>query len=267
MNIKRIYAILLRQIYLLRYNPARLAQMFIWITLDIVLWGFISKYLSGVAGSGISFISLFVGAVLLWDFLTQVMNGVTMSFFEDVWSRNFLNIFASPLRISEYITGLVLNGIGRSAITLVAMLILASLAFGFSIFAYGVSLALFLMILFLFGIALGIFSVSIVLRLGPSGEWFVWPIPVLLSPFVGVFYPLSILPQWMQYIGQALPPSYVFAGIRGIINGGGISIPALIWGIVLSVVYIILAYGIFIAVYRKAVRTGLLARYSAESVN
>ncbi len=267
MSIKRIYAIFLRQIYLIRGNGTRFIQIFIWITVDITLWGFISKYLTGIAGSGFSFVPILLGAVLLWDFLIQVMQGITMSFFEDVWSRNFLNIFASPLRISEYIAGLVLTGIMRSILALVVMLMFATLVFGLSIFIYGVSLALFLLILFLFGISLGIFGISIVLRLGPSAEWFVWPIPALLSPFVGVFYPLTTLPQWMQYVGQLLPPSYVFAGIRSIINGGGFSLPTLIWGIILSIFYIILAYSVFTAIYRKAMRTGLIARYSAENVS
>jgi ABC-2 type transport system permease protein len=267
MNLQRIYAIFLRQIYLIKGTATRFIQIFIWITMDIVLWGFISKYLSGVASTGLSLVPLLLGAVLLWDFLIQVMQGVTMSFFEDVWSRNFLNIFASPLKISEYVTGLVLTGIGRSLLALIAMLILANLVFGLSVFVYGASLALFLLILFLSGIALGILGISIVLRFGPAAEWFVWPIPALLSPFVGVFYPLATLPPWMQAVGHLLPPSYVFAGIRSIVSGGSFPATTLLWGIVLAIVYIVAAYSIFAAVYRKTVRTGLIARYSAENVS
>lgn len=266
MNLTRVYAIFIRQVYLIRDNLTRLFQMFIWIAVDILLWGFVSKYLTTVAGPQFNFVSVLLGAVLLWDFLIRVMQGTTTAFFEDVWARNFLNIFASPLSVSEYITGLVLAGVGTSILGLILMLILAAIIFGFSILIYGASLALFLIILFLFGIALGIIGVSIVLRLGPSAEWFVWPIPAIISPFVGVVYPLATLPHWMQIIGQFLPPSYVFSGIRTIVNGGTLSVPTLIFGIILSLVYILLAYGIFVMTYRKAVRTGLIARYSAESV-
>jgi ABC-2 type transport system permease protein len=267
MNIKRVYAIFLRQSYLIRNNTTRAIPIFIWIVVDVVLWGFMSKYISTIAASGLSFIPLLLGAVLLWDFLVQSMQGVTMSFFEDVWSRNFLNFFASPLLVSEYIAGLVLSSIARSVLALIAMLILATLVFGISIFIYGSSLALFLLILFFFGITLGILGISIVLRLGPAAEWFVWPIPALLSPFVGVFYPLSILPIWMQYVGRALPPSYVFDGVRSIVGGHGFPVATLLMGVGLSVIYIFLAYGIFILVYKKAIRTGLIARYSAENVS
>lgn len=267
MNITRIYAIFVRQVYLIRDNVTRFVQIFIWITVDILLWGFLSKYLATVAGPQFNFVSVLLGAVLLWDFLIRVMQGMTMAFFEDVWSQNFLNIFASPLLMSEYISGLVLTSIGTSTIGLFLMLFLASIIFGFSLFAYGFSLLLFLIILFLSGIALGIFGVSLVLRLGPSAEWFVWPIPALLSPFVGVFYPLGTLPHWMQYVGHFLPPSYVFEGIRAIVSGGEFSTDTFLLGLVLSIIYIFLAYGVFVSVYRKAVRTGLIARYSAESVN
>jgi ABC-2 type transport system permease protein len=232
-----------------------------------VLWGFISKYLTGFIGAGFSFVPVLLGAVLLWDFSIQVMQGISVSFFEDVWARNFLNVFASPLRISEYITGFVLTGIGRSLLALAVMISLATLIFGLSVFVYGAFLALFLLILFLFGIALGIIGISIVLRLGPAAEWLVWPIPALISPFVGVFYPLSTLPRWMQVVGRLLPPSYVFTGVRAIVSKGTFSESALFAGIALSIVYIVLAYGLFAMTYRSALRTGLIARYSAENLS
>ncbi len=266
MNLKRVYAIFLRQVYLVRGTATRFIQIFIWITVDITLWGFTTKYLTGTAGGEFNFVPMLLGAVLLWDFSTNVMQGVTMLFFEDVWSRNFLNIFASPLKISEYVGGLILSGVARSILALLVMFLLAIFAFGFSVFTFGVSLAGFLLILFFFGIALGIIGVSIVLRLGPAAEWLVWPIPALLSPFVGVLYSLSVLPGWMQFIGQFLPPSYVFAGIREIVNGGTFPVSTFLWGLLMAFIYIILAYIIFVNVYRKAVRTGLIARYSAETV-
>lgn len=266
MNTRHIYAIFLRQVYLIRGNFTRLLQIFVWMTIDIILWGFTSKYFTDISGEGIDLIPVLLGAVLLWNFLVQVMQGISASFLEDAWSRNFMNIFASPLRISEYVGGLVLVGITRSIMALCGMLLLASLFFGFSVLVYGAWLALFLFVLFLFGIALGIIGISIVLRLGPSAEWFVWPIPAIISPFVGVIYPLSTLPQWMQCVGYLLPPSYVFSGVRALIEGGGISIFSLVMSAVLAVAYIALAYLIFASVYRKAIRTGIIARYSAENI-
>ncbi len=263
----RVFAIVLRVFYLMCGSATRIVPLFAWVTVDILLWGFITRYLNSVAMTGFSFVPAMLGAVLMWDFFIRVMQGVTMAFFEDVWSRNFLNIFAAPISIAEYVAGHVVSSIFTSAVGLVVMLLLATFAFGLSIFAYGALIVPFLLVLFLFAIGLGIFGSAVVLRLGPAAEWFVWPIPALISPFVGVFYPLATLPHWMQCVAYLLPPSYVFEGIRSIVKGGGVSSGSLLIGAALAVGYIILACGFFNWMYRVAVRTGLIARYSAESVS
>jgi ABC-2 type transport system permease protein len=267
MHFSRTYAIVLRQFYLLRGSVARIVPLFAWVAVDVLLWGFITKYLNTVTTPGFNFVSVLLGAVLLWDFFARVMQGVTTAFLEDVWSRNFLNFFASPLSITEYLSGLIVTSIITSAIGLVVMLVLAIVAFGLSFVAYGIAIFPFLLVLFMFGVAFGIFATALVLRLGPASEWFVWPIPAILSPFAGVFYPVATLPGWMQVISRFLPPSYVFEGMRSIVSGGEFSGVALILGGCLAAVYIVLACWFFTHVHRYAVRTGLIARYSAESVS
>ena len=267
MTTSRTTAIVLRHLYLVSGSPARVLPLFAWVAIDMILWGFITKYLNAVSSAAFDFVPIFLGAVLLWDFFTRVMHGVTMAFMEDVWSRNFLNIFATPLSISEYVSGLVLSSIATSSVGLVVMLVLATTIFGLSFLAYGLALISFLLVLFLFGIALGILGAAVVLRFGPASEWFIWPVPALVSPFAGVFYPISTLPQWMQYICLLLPPSYVFENVRAIVAGGAASAPELIVGTSLAIFDVVLACWIFAHVYRHSVRTGLIARYSAESVS
>jgi len=267
MKLRPIAAIALRQFYLLRSSPARMLPMIAWVAIDIVLWGFISRYLNGITSTGINFIPTLLGAVLFWDFFTRVMQGVTMAFFEDVWSRNFINVFATPLLISEYLTGLVWTGITTSLVGLVVMLLLATLLFGLPFFALGLLLLPFLLVLFLFGIALGVLASALVLRLGPASEWLIWPIPALLAPFAGVFYPLSTLPAWMRAVGRLLPPSYVFENMRSVVAGHGYSAGGLAISVGLALFDILLASWLFTRIYRYAVRSGLLARYSAESAS
>ncbi len=267
MHMHRTAAIVLRQLYLLRASPARILPLFGWVAIDIVLWGFITRYLSTITRSPFNLAAALLGAVLLWDFFTRVMQGVTTAFFEDVWSRNFLNIFATPLSIWEYITGLVLSSIATSSIGLVVMLVLATSVFGLSFFIYGAMLVPFLLVLFAFGIALGIVASAMVMRLGPAAEWLVWPIPALLSPFAGVFYPLSTLPRWMQLVSLVMPPAYVFEGMRGILAGRQSSPITLLWSAGLAILYIAAACWVFARIYRHAVRTGLIARFSAESLS
>ena len=267
MDMTRTSAIILRQVYLVRGSVSRLVPLFVWVGEDMILWGFITRYLNSVSSSGFNFVPAMLGAVLLWDFFIRVMQGITMAFFEDVWSRNFLNFFATPLQISEYLSGLVVSSIATSSIGLMVMLLLATGVFGLSFFVYGAMLAPFILILFLVGIALGIFAVALVLRLGPASEWFIWPIPAVLSPFAGVFYPLTTLPHWMRLISYFLPPSYVFESMRAILATRTMSVSSLFWGGGLAVLYVLLACWFFQRTYRHAVRTGLIARYSAETVS
>src|ERR1022692_4781713 len=152
----RTAAIFLRQFYLVRGSIARFLPLFVWVTVDMALWGFMSRYLNQIAASRYNFVPALLGAVLLWDFFIRVMQGVTRAFFEDVWSRNFLNIFATPLSISEYVTGLVFSSTATSAVGLAAMFAIATTVFGLSFFVYGLLLVPFLLVLFLFGVALGI---------------------------------------------------------------------------------------------------------------
>lgn len=262
-----VLAVMLRYGYLLRGTPARWMPLFAWVAIDIVLWGFISRYLNGIVSANFNFVPTLLGAVLLFDFFTRVMFGVTGVFLEDVWSRNFLNLFVSPLTIPQYLLGLVITSMGTSLIALIVMVTLATTVFGLAFFSCGLALVPFLLILFLFGVSLGIFTSAVVLRLGPSAEWFVWPVPAVVSPLAGVFYPLSTLPHWMQWLGQLLPASYVFEGLRTVVAGGAVPVASLVSGGGLAVVYLLLACWFFQRVFRHAVRTGLLARYSAESLN
>lgn len=266
MSITRTLAIVLRQAYLIRGSFSRMFPLFAWVAIDMVLWGFITRYLNSVSSSGFDFVPALLGAVLLWDFLVRVMQGVTMAFFEDVWSRNFLNIFATPLTVPDYLGGLVLSSVATSSVGLAIMLALATTIFGLSFLAYGIMIVPYLMILFLCGIALGIAGSAAVLRMGPSAEWFIWPLPALISPFAGVFYPIATLPKWMQVVSTLLPPSYVFEGMRAVVTGDRVSFDSALWGGGLAVFYILVACWFFSRTYRYAVRTGLLARYSAESV-
>ncbi len=266
MSGSRVAAIVLRMMYLYRGSPQRIFPIFVWVAVDILLWGFLTRYLNSVSRADFNFVPALLGAVLLWDFLTRVMQGVTMTVFEDVWSRNFLNFFATPLRTSEYLAGMVAVAVITSLLSLAVMVVFARTAFGLSFLTYGVALAPFLMVLFLTGIALGVTASAIVIRLGPASEWLIWPIPMLISPFAGVFYPVTVLPGWMQAIATILPPSYVFEGMRAVVAGSPPPWDRLALGGGLAVIFLVLACVFFFAMYRTVIRTGLIARYSAETV-
>ena len=267
MKLVRAQAIALRQYYLIRGSPVRVLPMFGWVILDLMLWGFITKYLDTLAAAGGSFVPRLLGAVLLWDFLVRAMQGFTVAFLEDLWSRNFLNVFASPVSIAEYLSGLIVTSVVTSAVGLLAMVLLALLAFNFSLATMGLLAAPFVLVLFVFGVSLGIVASALVLRLGPAGEWLVWPIPAVLAPFAGVFYPVSTLPEWMQPVSWILPPTWVFASLRKLVAGEAVAASEVAMATGLAVVWLLVACALFTWIFRQVVRSGLIARYSAETVN
>jgi ABC-2 type transport system permease protein len=266
MRAGRAFAITLRHLYLLMGSATRIVPVFAWVTIDMILWGFIARYLNSVSLPGVNVGTVLLAAVVCWGFFGRVMHGVSTAFFEDVWARNFLNLFTTPLSITEYITGLALSSVITSLIALCVLLFLSSWLFDLSLPAHGPAMAVLLLTLFLFGIALGIAACTLVLRFGPPAEWFIWPIPAVIAPFVGVFYPLSILPDWMRIVGSCLPPSHAFENLRALITGAGVSLVSTLPALGLAVVWLVLAGLLFCGVSRYVMRSGLIARYSAESI-
>lgn len=267
MSISRIYAIFIRQVFLIKSNPARLVSMFLWIAIDVILWGFITKYLGSLGKDTFNFVNIILGAIILWGFTTRIEHGVMTTFLEDIWSRNFINYFSSPLKIDEYISGLVMTSIAMCVCGLLLMLSIAGLCFGYNIFRIGIFILPFLLILFIFGMAMGIFVSALIFRLGPAAEWIGWPIPMVLSVFSGVFYPVSNLPDFLQIFSRVIPASYVFESMRAILTGEFFSSKLAIYlciGLALSCIYLLMTYFFFIRVYRYNLKHGTIARFNIE---
>lgn len=271
MSLSRIYAVFIRQLFLYKSNPTRIVSTFLWIIIDVILWGFITKYIGSFGGATFSFANIILGAIILWGFMTRIEHGLMMAFLEDIWSRNFINYFASPLKIGEYLAGLVTTSVTTGICGFGVMLLIAGLAFGYSIFKLGLFLLPFLLILFIFGMAMGIFVSALVFRLGPAAEWIGWPIPMVLSVFSGVFYPVSTLPKFLQYFSKIIPASYVFESMRAILMGGLISGDpstslgtSLFIGFGLAFTYLLLTYFYFIRVYHYNLKHGTIARFHIE---
>ena len=264
MNSSRIFTIFLRQGFLLYRSTFRILGLFYWATLDLLLWGVLTIYLQKVGGNNFSFLSAILGGVVLVAFFTRIIQGISVSFMEDVWARNFLNLFASPLSVPEYMAGLILVSVAESVVSLAFVSFLAWLLFHYSIFQFGLLLIPFITILFLFGWAVGIFTTAFVLRHGPSAEMFVWSIPVILTPLSAVFYPVSALPKTLQYIAWAVPTSRIFEGMRAIVLHGAIDPEQLILALALSLIYFFAAYYFLWRSYRFVLRRGIFARFMTD---
>jgi ABC-2 type transport system permease protein len=232
------------------------------------MWGFISKYLGTFGKSTFSLVTVILGAIILWEFATRIQQGMMTSFLEDIWSQNFINYFASPLKIAEYLSGLVLNSISTGLLGFFVVALIAGTAFGYNIFKIGLLLIPAMTILFIFGISMGIVVSALIFRLGPTAEWLGWPIPLVLSIFSGVFYPISTLPVALRIIAKIIPASYVFETIRAVLSNPSFTLDIssnMIMGLLLALVYLVAAYLAFIKVYIRNLKSGAIPRFSAES--
>ncbi len=264
MSIKRIYAIFLRQVLLLKKGHFRLVSLFYWSTLDLFLWGILSGYLNRTAGTGLTFVSTLVGAVILSSFFFRVEQGIGVAFLEDVYVRNFINLFASPLSIHEYALGLVMTSVFDTTVAISFMAFVAWVLFSFNILNFGLLLIPFVAVLFIFGWTLGLLSVAVVMRFGPSAEIFTWSIPALMTPFSAVFYPVSALPWFLRHISAIIPNSYVFEGMRAAALSGAFDVQKFIIAVILALIYLLLAYLFLYRSYKTVLRRGLFARFVSE---
>ena len=269
MSLSRIYAIYIRQIFLLKSNPTRLATVFLWLVIDIIQWGFITKYIGSFGEATFGFVTVILGAILLWEFMSRIQQGILMAFLEDIWTQNFINFFASPLKISEYLCGLILTSITTTFAGFFAVAAIAGVAFGYNVLRIGVMLLPFMFILLVFGIGMGVFVSAIIFRLGPSAEWLGWPIPMILSLFAGVYFPISTLPPSLHAFAKLIPASYVFESMRSILTAGafpGDLAMNLFIGALLAFIYLLMASRVFIHIYRKNLQSGNIARFNAEAL-
>ncbi|MBI2018143.1 ABC transporter permease [Candidatus Daviesbacteria bacterium] len=218
MNLNRVLAIILRHYFLSIHQLERFFDMLISPVLMVLLIGFLSRYVASVQ---ISLLAAFLlGGVILWVIFEKVSTNIGVDFMFEIWDRNLINVLSTPITFLEYITGLIVVSLVKIMVTFLSMWVIASIFYNFQITSLGLALALFALNLFIFATAFGIFNVSLVLRFGHSIGPLTWILPFLVQPFAAVFYPVSILPPIFQKIAYLIPISYVFEGMRGVLQTG-----------------------------------------------
>jgi len=260
MNWTRISALILRYNYLFRRNLARLLDVIFWPVVELIVWGFVSMYLIRSGGNVPLFVAFFLGAFMFWEIIYRANLGISVGFLEDMWSRNFLNLFASPLKSIEFLTALVLSSLIRTVIGFGVMVAVAGALYGFNIFTLGLPLIAFFMNVMIFGWALGVISAGIILHFGQGSEMIAWAFVFVFQPLSAVFYPVAILPVWLQHITRFVPASHVFEGLRTVISTGIFSWPDFWWATGLNVIYISVAVAFFFFIFKRARASGRLAK-------
>ena len=258
MNIGRMYGLFLRHFFLITRSFPRILDLIYWPTIQITLWGFISNFFTTYSSYYNNAVGVILTCAILYDFLFRTSIGFNMLFLEEIWSRNFTNLFISPIKKSEILISLIFTALVRTLIGLVPAIILTSPLFGVSLLKLGFPLLLLFVSLYIFGITLGLFVSAGLLRFGPAFENIAWSSLFLLAPLGCIYYPIDILPNFFQVIAKALPLVYVFDETRNILINGFINYENLKQAYLLNLIYLICGICLFYYAFLRARIKGTL---------
>ncbi|ODS01831.1 ABC transporter [Methyloceanibacter superfactus] len=244
-SFRRVWALVHRYVYLLRSSGVRLVELIYWPFLQMLTWGFLQKYLAETSSPLMQAAGVLIGSVLLWDILFRSKIGFSTTFIEEMWSRNLGNLLTSPLRPYELVAALSLWSIIRLGVSMVPVAIAAYFIFGFNLLTLGLPLAVFFCVLVLTSWSLGLISAGVILRYGLGAEELAWSLAFLLLPLCCVYYPVSVLPDWLQPVALALPPTHVFEGMRSILLHHTFDPMDLWWALALNAIYLAAGYATF----------------------
>lgn len=255
---RRIAAMVLRYWYLLRYSWPRLLDLVYWPAVQMLMWGFLQLYLTEQAGFLAQTGGVFIGAVLLWDILFRGQIGFSVSFLEEVWSRNLGNLMMTPLRTSEFVGALMIMSIVRLAIGLVPVSFMAIAFFGFNLWALGLAVAAFFANLILTSWSIALVASGMILKKGLGAEGLAWSLTFILLPLACVYYPVDVLPQWLQWVSLSLPPTHVFEGLRALVLENRFDAGSMLAAALLNAIYLAAAGATFAVLVRSARHSGSL---------
>jgi ABC-2 type transport system permease protein len=261
-NFNRVWATTLRHMMTWPRSLERIADAFWWPSFSLFLWGLVTIFLERQTGMYQLFITLFMGGVIMWLFVYRSQEEMGLMFLQEAWDRNLLNMFSSPLTIWEFTIAAFLLSFIKLMISVAWMTFLAYLLFQFNLFRIGWILIPYAGSLLITGGILGIIINSLIIRYGYRIQVFAWTLVQILQPFSGVFYPLDIMPQWMQLVARVIPTSYIFEGMRRVLQDGFVDYSGLLMATLLNGIYFVFAVWFFLWSYQKAREHGMLMKFS-----
>ncbi len=260
MNVGRIGGLLSRHLYLYKRSFARLLEIFYWPFLDLVVWGFITMYLKEAGVSLHGAVAFFLGALILWDVLFRAQQGIAVSFLEEMWARNLMNLFASPLTVGEYLVSTMIMSMLKVIAVGSLMMVFAWVFYSYDMLKIGISLFPFILNLVVSGWIIGVLTTSIIMRFGQQAEVLAWGMVFLFQPISCVFYPLEVLPPILQSIAWLVPPSHIFEGMRTVLVDGATPVDHILWATGLNLFFLVIVVGWFYHTFNVCKDKGSLVR-------
>lgn len=240
MKLQRIYAIILRYMYLFRQSFDKLTDAFYWPTIDLLIWGLTSAYLQTFSHNS-QILILILSGLIFWYMIWRSQYEITVNILEELWDKNLINIFVAPLKFTEWIFSLLILGVIKALLSLIFMAFLAFFLYKVQILAIGLYLIPFVALLIMTGWWVGFLVAGIILRYGTRIQTLAWSVVAIISPFSAIYYPVSVLPQWAQYVAAAIPASYIFEGMREVLKNHTLDPQKLVLALLLNSIYLLLS--------------------------
>jgi ABC-2 type transport system permease protein len=253
---RRIAGLIRRHYYLLLGSKARLVELFYWPILNLLTWGYLNKFMYQAQATPLLAFGALLGGALLWEVTIRSQIGVMFGTIEEMWSRNLMQLFVSPLTPIEFLAATTLISLIRTTLAMLPCMVMVMMVFDFSIFSLGWAFGAFYALQLMTGWWMGILMAATLLRFGLGVEWLIWMGTWLLAPFTGAYYPVAVLPEWLQHFSWLLPPTYVFEGMRAILNHQALDSALLIKGLLLNLLYLGASWGIFLYAFNATRRHG-----------
>lgn len=261
MKLHRIYGYILRQIYVFRRNFNRLADTFYWPMIDLVLWGLTVSFMKKFATNPQQIVLAVISGIILWLVVWRGQYEISVNLLEELWSRNLINIFVSPLKFSEWIFSTILLGLIKAILSVFFATLISYLLYKVNFFVLGFYLIPFMLLLIMTGWWIGFFVAGLILRFGTKVEQFAWSIVMIIAPFSAIYYPLSILPDWAQKFAVIIPTSYIFEGMREVIETGKLAPEKLFISFGLNCIYLAFSLIFIYTSFKKVLEKGLVKVY------
>lgn len=261
MKLHRIYAVVLRFIFLFRRSYERISDSFYWPAIDLILWGLASTYFTKQAPDTSKLLLVIISGLLLWIIVWRGQYEITVNLLEELWNKNLINLFASPLKFSEWITSLVALSVIKAIASFAFASLLAYLLYKINVYYYGFYFLPMMLMLIMTGWFVGFFIAGIILRYGTKYQTLAWSTIAVFAPFSGVFYPISILPDWAQKIAALVPSSYIFEGGREMLFKNTLDVNKIFISLGLNLFYMVLSIWFLKKSFKKALEKGFIKIY------
>lgn len=257
MNKNRIFAMVLRYTINMKHNFDRLTDMFYWPAMDLLIWGLTGLYLAQITKTSANYLFVILSGLVFWVVIWRAQYEITTNFLSELWDRNIVNLFTTPLNLTEWMSAFIIFGFLKTLVSVSFSALLAFLFYHYNVFSFGWYMPLFIISLLMTGWATGFVVAAILVRYGQKLQTLAWAGVALIAPFSALYYPVSVLPHWAQTIAWYIPSTYIFEALRQSLFTGHVSFDKLMISFVLNVIYLVISLWFFVFMFNKSRKLGL----------